>query len=164
MLSPDAFNYTTLLNEGEVATPYKDTRQIPTIGRGFNMNERWTQENVRKSALSGDIPLEPQEILDLSNKRYDIAVQEAFQWFGDTWYKMTPDQRTVAVDMFYQMGGPRTRKFTDFKKAIEKGDIEEAIKEIEDSNYYRAKDTHERAKKSINRFRSNPRAQAIQRG
>lgn len=136
-------------NEGYDDTIYKDTKNIPTTGYGFNMKAEHVRRYIPADVLRGKRALTKPESEAIFDKVYMQAVKDARQFVGDeTFQKLPNNAKQVIIDMSYNMGLTRLNKFENMKKALQSGDISTASKEMMDSDYAR-KDVPSRAKKNL---------------
>ncbi len=138
----------TKVFEGFRSNIYKDTRGNPTIGYGFNLNDKVTASLIAPEVRLGKRPITQQEADVVFAGRYTIAVQDALQYIGpDVFTTLNPKQQTILVDMAYNLGLPKLNGFVELKKAILAGDDVKAAAEIKDSKFY--KQTGRRAKHHV---------------
>ena len=89
------------------------------------------------------------EILDKAIKVYSKVPQK---YFKNNWDKLDNNIKIALVDMNYQGWFYSLAQTTDFIDNISKGNLEEAIDAIKNSNYY--KQDKRRANKNIELIRS----------
>ena len=106
-------------HEGVRQFPYRDTVGKLTIGVGFNLD---------------DEGLYPEEIDFILSNRIDRFIAEARRAFP-VYNRMSHIRKMVIIDMLYNLGQPRLAGFKRMWAAIEKGDYEEAAKEMLDSKW-----------------------------
>jgi len=107
-------------DEGLKLMPYKDTVGKITIGYGRNLSDRGISVNEAEFMLENDIK---------------IAISDAKRIMGDKWKELPLNVKLVLVDMAFNMGLSRLRKFKRFIQALKKGDYITAKKEILDSRW-----------------------------
>lgn len=107
-------------NEGLRHKAYQDTKGIWTIGVGRNIQEVGISEEEAYFLLRNDI-----------KRCYDEAKQ--FSWFE---YLETPRQHVI-IDMLFNLGLTRFKKFTRMISALETADFTRASAEMMDSKWSR---------------------------
>lgn len=116
-------NYTQLLkqvqrHEGCELKPYEDTEGILTIGYGRNLEHNGISQGEADTMLLNDISSVIQEV-----KQFD-------------WYEgLSEPRKAVIVNMVFNLGMPRFRKFTNTIAFIEDGLFEEASEEMLNSRW-----------------------------
>ncbi len=109
------------VDEGFRAKPYRDTVGKLTIGYGRNLD---------------DIGISTEEarfMLDVDMKRAESAVLGAFPWYT----ALDGPRQAVIVNMAFNVGLGRLRKFEQMIVALEKGDFAAAAREMLDSLWSR---------------------------
>lgn len=107
--------------EGRERLPYKDTVGKLTIGVGFNLD---------------DVGLYDEEIDFILQNRVNKKYKEVEDAFGDKWFNDLSDVRKVVVlDMVYNLGITKFRRFAKTIAYIQEGDFESASKEMLDSKW-----------------------------
>jgi lysozyme len=113
--------------EGFKENPYIDTRGIPTVGYGFNLNA-YPQFKGRK--------ITRKEADKIFPELYSDAVNRAMTYADTAWSNLNPKQQTILIDMAYNLGD----KLNDFKRMrfnLMKGDNEGVVKEMQNSKWYK---------------------------
>jgi len=103
-------------HEGYKPTIYIDSVGIETVGIGHNLHK----------------PLRRDAILHILRDDIDDATNEclhAFPWFAD----LTPSRQAAIVNMCFNLGLSRLKKFVKFLAAMELGNYETAANEMLDS-------------------------------
>lgn len=110
--------HTLIRHEGKVNKVYKCSAGKFTIGVGRNIQ---------------DVGLTDDECMYLLQNDIDrcIAQAEKFEWFK----KLTKNRKHVIVNMIFNIGLPRFKKFAKTIRYIEKGLYEKASKEMLDSRW-----------------------------
>jgi lysozyme len=107
------------MHEGVEHKVYEDTEGIKTVGVGRNLEDRGLSDDEVDYLLSNDI---------------DICVKELEQTFD--WYDDLDDiRKRVLIDMMFNLGMPRLKKFVNMLKAIEAGAWRSAAVEMLDSKW-----------------------------
>lgn len=83
----------TKQNEGFRSNAYLDTKGIPTIGYGFNMNAHPGLPN----------PMTQAQAAPLFDQYYKDADATAMNFAGNQWGGLTDSQKTVLTDMAYNL-------------------------------------------------------------
>lgn len=100
-------------HEGLRLQPYIDSVGIQTIGYGHNLHKPITlaaAEQIFKD--------------DLADAKNDCL--HAFPWFAE----LTEPRQWVLIDMCFNLGLPRLKKFVKFLRAAELGDYDTAADEM----------------------------------
>lgn len=147
-------------NEGRRLKLYKDTRNLNTIGTGINVSDPTMAKLVPLEVRTGQRAMTMAENNDSFNKALTIATNDAMNFVGPDTYKVIhPVAQQVVTDMSYNMGGPKLNQFRKLRLALQSGNYIEAANQIVDSDYYRAKDTHNRAQRNVDLLLSIGRQQ-----
>jgi GH24 family phage-related lysozyme (muramidase) len=136
--------------EGFRDKTYLDTLGNPTIGYGFNLNDKNMRSLVPADVISGQRPLSQKEADSIFLVRYNQAAKDAFTYLGDDMLKLDPERQAIIVDMAYNMGPNKLAEFKQLKKAISEGDYNKAASEMKNSSWY--KQTGNRAKHHVLKF------------
>ena len=104
-------------HEGLRLTMYDDTEGVPTIGYGHNLN-RPISEEAANQILKDDVQT---AVLDAAS----------FGWF----HNLNDVRKAVIIDMMYNLGLTRFKKFQRMDKAIRDEDYELAAYEMLDSKW-----------------------------
>ena len=139
-------------HEGRKKTTYLDSRGIPTIGVGINLEEAKAKKRIEalglnyQDVLNKKVSLSDAQIDKLLDEELDVAITDAKSYYKD-FDQLDAMRQIILVDMAFNLGGPRLRKFKKVKEALEKRDYKEAAKEIENSLYY--KQVKSRGKRNV---------------
>lgn len=114
---------------------YKDTRNVLTVGHGFNIEEPSIRKYIPKDVLNGKRLLGKDESLAIADKVLSQAKTDAKQYAGEHYDKLSPEQKTALVDMSYNLGLTKLNKFKELKKGIVAGDSKKMAREVIDSDY-----------------------------
>jgi GH24 family phage-related lysozyme (muramidase) len=116
---------------------YKDTKGNPTIGYGFNLNDKNMRSMIDPAVIAGVRPLAKEEADKIFLARYNQAAKDAFAYLGKDMLKLDPERQAIIVDMAYNMGPNKLAEFKLMKKAILAGDYQRAASEMKDSDWYK---------------------------
>lgn len=105
-----------IIDEGERLKMYKDSVDIWTIGVGRNIQERGISKDESRLMLSNDL-------------NDSVRAAEGFSWYEE----LTPIRKRVIVNMIFNMGLPRFKKFKKTIKYIKNWQYEHASIEMLDS-------------------------------
>ena len=115
-------------HEGLRLKPYRDARNKLTIGVGRNLDDAGITREEALMLLNNDI----------ATVRHEI--ERAFPWVS----RLNRVRKNVILDMVFNLGLPRFRRFKKTIAAIKAEDWENAAREMLDSQW--AKQVGERAK------------------
>ena len=107
-------------HEGLRLKPYKCSAGKLTIGWGRNLDDRGVTVSEAERMLDADIA---------------IAKQDLYKVFGSQVGQFNDDRYTALVDMIYNLGVTKFRKFKKMIPAIKERDWEKARKEALDSKW-----------------------------
>ena len=120
------------LNEGYRKCVYKDSRGIPTIGVGFNLEKFGAKEEIASvgadyyALLNGSQCLDDSQIERLFNKDMAVAVACA-----DTWVSgLSSGPASAVADMAFNMGCATLHTFTTLKSYLEDKDYAKAAEDM----------------------------------
>lgn len=105
-----------IIDEGERLKMYKDSVDIWTIGVGRNIQERGISKDESRLMLSNDL-------------NDSVRSAEGFSWYEE----LSPIRKRVIVNMIFNMGLPRFKKFKKTIFWIKKGKYNIASAEMLDS-------------------------------
>jgi len=105
-----------IIDEDERLKMYKDSVDIWTIGVGRNIQERGISKDESRLMLSNDL-------------NDSIPSAERFSWYEE----LSPIRKRVIVNMIFNMGLPRFKKFKKTIKYLKNGQFEHASIEMLDS-------------------------------
>ena len=127
--------------EGVRSKTYRDSRNIPTIGVGFNLTTGVAREAVTalglefEEVLSGAVSLKGQQIDRLLSGSIQTAVATALAVVPRL-NQLPPDQRLVLIDLAFNMGQHTLSKFSKMLDFIEKEDWTDAAASLRDSAWF----------------------------
>lgn len=143
-------------NEGLRLGTYQDTEGLPTVGYGLNLDSGIAGKVFKMSGVSrnkslkdvksGKETLTPEEANALYQTSIKIASDDARRYFSG-FDKLSQNQKMGLIDMSYQLGLPRLKKFSGLHKALKQGDKNAIISSIRNSEY--GKKYQNRAQKVI---------------
>ena len=152
------------MEEGLRTSQYLDTTHHQTIGYGHNINGRPLSIEEQKSIFPGrTYPLNNAELselwrtVDLTDDQsiylleQDIHIAEAdcAKIFKD-WNEIPSEKKVPLIDMSFNLGAFKLRKFKRMIAAVEKRDWKKAGKEVRNSlSYVQARSRYERIAKEL---------------
>lgn len=107
-------------HEGFRGKPYLDSVGKTTIGYGRNLDDNPLTEEEATYLLRNDV----QDALDGVSSLVDI------------WEALNGARQAVLLNMAFNLGIPRLRKFKRMLAAVEAQDFEKAAEEMQDSRWY----------------------------
>lgn len=120
-------------HEGVAYKVYKDKKQNPTIGVGFNLNTPFAKKIIPADVLeklkSGEIELQDKHINWLLVQSIDQAVHDVKKLFTN-FDSLPVEVQRVLVDLDFNMGIGGISQFKNFKKAIDAGNWSQAADEL----------------------------------
>lgn len=127
--------------EGYRDMMYKDSKGIPTIGYGSNLNAAHIRKELESlgysptSLLARNQAIREKDAEILLKRGMAQALKDAKK-FASNWDQLDPIAKVVLVDMSYNLGLTRLSKFKRFRSALERLDYAEARDEMIDSKWY----------------------------
>ncbi len=118
-----------VVEEGVKSKPYPDSKDITTIGCGWNMNVHKLPPDIQEYLdAHGEITMEMvDKLLDIS---IDIATIDAQVLFKD-FYHFSDRRQEALVDLVFNMGATKIRRlFPSFCAAIFRRDWQRAADEL----------------------------------
>lgn len=140
-------------HEGVKNQVYKDSRGIPTIGVGFNLNREDAPQKIKALGLnynlvkSGKKTLTPQQI-DTLLKQDIISSWNSAKDIVKNFIFLPPNAKSVILEMIFNLGRAGFLKFKNFRNMIEQNNFIKASQEMLRSSW--AKQVGERAKNLSN--------------
>ena len=122
-------------HEGFSPTVYEDSLGYKTVGYGHLLTDK-------DHFVVGEI-YTPEELNHLFDKDYDIAFSNAHDLIEDKDIPYDPMVESVLIEMSFQLGLPRLKKFVRFIEGLQEEDYKKAADEMIDSRW--AKQTPARA-------------------
>lgn len=148
------------MEEGFRNTPYRDSRGYWTIGYGFNLsgraltkqehyvlfpNEPYPMPIEHQIEYWRNNPMSQEHAEFLLEEAIGIAVKDAVIIFEDHFNLIPTEKRVPILDMLYNLGRTKFKKFRKCIKAIENKDWSEAGKQVRESlAYHQAPTRYER--------------------
>ena len=129
------------MEEAKKKKPYKCSNGHLTVGIGHNLDQPMTDELINL-IFNHDLRVAMREVKRLDALRRDIH-----------WRKLPLNAKIVLVDMNFQLGLTRLRKFKKMLRAIGEGDWKKAHDECLNSKYARS-DSPNRAKRNAELLKS----------
>lgn len=130
-------------DEGCKYESYRCSEGYPTAGIGHLLTE-WDEEYSEPIGT----PISEEKVQEWFEKDVQVAIndcQDIFNNFGS----LPEDIQHVLINMAFQLGGPRLRKFKKLIASVEMEDYREMSLEMEDSRWF--KQTTNRAQRLIDR-------------
>lgn len=125
------------IEEGYRQYTYKDTVGVDTIGYGLALHTGLSKEEAYAQMLM---------------RVAGVSTADAVKFIGkETYRKLSTKRRAVLIDMAYNLGLTRLKKFHKFRAAIKVGNYEAAAREMVQSKWKRQ--VGERATNLSNRMR-----------
>lgn len=147
-------------HEGFSNTIYLDTKQIPTIGIGFNLLKNNAEQRLRdvgadpNEVMKGS-PLSEEQIYALFQEDLKIAQQEASEYLPN--FNEHPiEVRNILINMAFNLGKEKLLQFQTLRKNLLNKDYESAAKSMEKSKWY--KQVGNRSKELVSIMRSMKKA------
>ncbi len=128
-------------NEGYRAKRYYDSKGIPTVGVGFNLERSGAREAISSvggdygQVRSGKESLSESQISALLASDAKSAISSARSLFPD-FDKYDPARQTVLADLAYNLGEAKLSKFKSFINAVKAKDWDRAAQDLRDSKWY----------------------------
>jgi len=107
------------LDEGFRSKPYQCTAGKITIGYGRNIEDNGITKSEAENLLLNDV------------KTAQIELLNTFDWFA----KLNGARQGVLINMAFNLGLPRLKKFKKMLSALSKSDYHEASKQMLDSRW-----------------------------
>lgn len=120
---------------------YLDSREIPTIGHGYNLAEPAHQGRLAelgydvKDVLAGRQEITEAHANQLFNESFAQAVADAHHFVPDL-ETHPPEVQQVVVNMAFNMGGDKLAGFANLQAALADRDYEAASREMVHSAWY----------------------------
>ena len=128
-------------HEGRRAKVYPDSRGIPTIGIGWNLTDKDSQDICDHFGLSlpglldGSILLTDAQIDEVFDYQLHEAISEAMSILPN--FNTMPDTvQAVVVDLLFNMGLPRFSQFYNTILSLKNGNWEAAAENLRHSLWY----------------------------
>ena len=105
-------------HEGLALHPYHDTTGHLTIGYGRNLDEIGITQREAEAMLETDLT---------------VAYQDAKSLAGDAWAELSSNRKVVLMDMAFNLGKSRLKRFVKMWEALDNKNYDRAAKEMLDS-------------------------------
>jgi GH24 family phage-related lysozyme (muramidase) len=126
---------------------------IPHIGYGFNLQANHLPAFIQSYLdIHGDIT---NDMADFLLRKTMISAEADIVHLlpSEVWEGLTEKRQAVIVMMDFNMGIGHLMGFHDFLGCLSENDIPGCLREMEDSEWFRNPDTHDRAVKLIGFFK-----------
>jgi GH24 family phage-related lysozyme (muramidase) len=130
------------LNEGYKPCVYKDSKGIPTVGVGFNLEKFGARGEIESvganygKVMNGSECLTDSQIKELFDKDMNTAVSCVSSWLSN-WSAIGSSRQSAVADMSFNLGCGQIKEFTSMKAAIEKEDYGAAATDMRNSLWCR---------------------------
>ena len=135
-------------HEGEVLEIYEDSLGYLTFGVGHLV-----KEDDPEHGQPAGTPVSQERVDEVYEHDFEKHVEETIHLFeskgGQDFFELPEDIQHVLINMAFQLGGPRLRKFKLMIAAVEVEDYREMALQMEDSRWF--KQTTNRAQRLIDR-------------
>lgn len=128
-------------HEGLRHSVYDDSRFIPTIGIGFNLNNPNARGRLKSlgvdydDIIAGDATLTKEQIHYLFKQDVNTALNNARKFLPS--FDKQPDKiKIVLIDMSFNLGLTKLNQFVNFRKALTDRDYLKAVDDMVDSRWY----------------------------
>ena len=138
-VSSEAIFKQLVKHEGYKKHIYKDTKGIPTIGIGFNLNDKNNQRILAKYGISNHElrnGLSDMEIRQLYNDTVQIAIKNA-KHFAPNFDSLPSNAQLALIDLSFNLGANKLNEFKNLKHAVANKNFHAAAAALKDSKWYR---------------------------
>ena len=125
-------------HEGYKQHVYKDTKGIPTVGIGFNLNDKNNQRLLVKYGItSKDLKkgLSDIQIKQLYKESVSKAIKDA-KLFVSNFDKLPSNVQLAFIDLSFNLGSHKLNQFVKFKNALLANNYKLAAHHLKDSAWY----------------------------
>lgn len=110
---------------------YKDSKGIPTIGYGFNLQDSANKKFLQSLGVNADALLfitdaHAQKLLEYTTKRAIEDTKRSLPKYSS----LSDTQKRVAIDLMFNSGYTVFNKFSGFKRALQAGDMKTAAENL----------------------------------
>ena len=130
-----------VLNEGNKPKVYKDTKGIPHIGIGFNLEDAANRKFLKEEGININELLDGRKLTKRETKTlYNRSLTQAFkdaQSYDPNFAKRPEAVKMTLVDMSFNLGLTKLNKFEKMKAGLMNNDYNVAADEMIDSNWYK---------------------------
>ena len=131
-----------IINEGNYSCMYKDPKNIPTIGIGFNLIKPGAKEQIEgvgadyNAVLNGSQCLNATQILTLFKEDMNTAVSCGSSWLK-RWSSLSVASQSAIADMAFNMGCTKLANFICLRSALDRSppDLQWAVQEMRNSTW-----------------------------
>tara|TARA_R100000030_G_scaffold98549_1_gene88637 strand:- start:406 stop:852 length:447 start_codon:yes stop_codon:yes gene_type:complete len=116
-------------DEGNVGEIYLDHLKLPTLGIGHLI-----KKTDPEYGLPVGTPVSRKRINTYFNEDIQGTIEDCEKLYKD-FYKLPEEAKLILCNMMYNLGYTRLSKFSKLKAAINKGDWEEASKQMHQSKW-----------------------------
>ena len=129
------------LNEGNKSTVYKDSKGIPHIGIGFNLEDAGNRKFLKREGIDINELFDGRKLSENETRTlYNHSLTQAFkdaQSYDPNFAKRPEAVKMTLVDMAFNLGSTKLNKFVDMKTGLMNNDYNVAADEMVDSNWYK---------------------------
>ena len=129
------------LNEGNKPKVYKDSKGIPHIGIGFNLEDAGNREFLKREGIDINELFDGKKLIENEIRNfYNHILTQAFkdaQSYDPNFAKRPEAVKMTLVDMAFNLGSTKLNKFVGMKKGLMNNDYNTAADEMVDSNWYK---------------------------
>ena len=120
-------------HEGFSEESYKDTKEIDTIGYGFNLEKEGAERLLKAAGIEATVAelrdkkktITEAEAAALMKTDIETAMVDAKHFVGPMWYRKLPQEmKDVLINMAYNLGANRLGGFTDLREALRKMNVD----------------------------------------
>ncbi len=126
------------LNEGYRTCVYKDSKGIPTIGVGFNLEKSGARQEIVSvgadygKVINGSECLTDSQIRELFEKDMSSAVSCVEGWISN-WSSIGTSRQSALADMSFNLGCAGIKEFVTMRSDIEAGEYSAAAADMQKS-------------------------------
>ena len=129
------------LNEGNKSTVYKDSKGIPHIGIGFNLEDTANRKFLKREGIDINELFDGRKLSENETRTlYNHSLTQAFkdaQKYDPNFAKRPEAVKMTLVDMSFNLGLTKLNKFEKMKAGLMNNDYNVAADEMIDSNWYK---------------------------
>lgn len=120
--------------EGFRNTPYKD-QNTTSIGYGFNTKEKYLQDAARKLGINLNGQMSKEQADRLLRYTIDTVHLPSLRAMYKNYDKFPDSVKSSLLDMHYNLGGTKLKKFVNMNNSLAAGDYESAARHAYDSQW-----------------------------
>ena len=129
------------LNEGNKSTVYKDSKGIPHIGIGFNLEDTANRKFLKREGIDINELFDGRKLSENETRTlYNHSLTQAFkdaQKYDPNFAKRPEAVKMTLVDMSFNLGLTKLNKFEKMKAGLMNNDYNVAADEMIDSKWYK---------------------------